>query len=78
MPPEERIAQGTTVATSIPAALAAVLRDRYTIERPLHGAYERLRLGMLLRRAGRGEEAARWLGALVANPDGLVYLAQVR
>jgi serine/threonine-protein kinase len=69
------------------SAAALSLLERMRIEEPTGylartpfyaAAYERLRLGMLLRRAARGEEAARWLGALGATPDELVYLAQVR
>jgi serine/threonine-protein kinase len=51
----------------------------YLARTPFYAAaYERLRLGQLLRWAGRDEEAARWLDTLGATADELVYLAQVR
>jgi serine/threonine-protein kinase len=69
------------------SAAALALLERMRVEEPTGylartpfyaAAYERLRLGMLLRRAGREEEAGRWLAALGATPDELVYRAQVR
>jgi hypothetical protein len=51
----------------------------YLARTPFYAAaYDRLRLGQLLRRAGRDEEATRWLDTLGATADELVYLAQVR
>jgi serine/threonine-protein kinase len=69
------------------SAAALTLLQRMRVEEPTGylarspfyaAAYERLRLGMLLRRAGRDEEAARWLATLGATADELVYQAQVR
>jgi hypothetical protein len=66
------------------SAAALTLLERMRIEEPTGylartpfyaAVYERLRLGQLLRRAGREEEAARWLAALGATADELPYAA---
>jgi serine/threonine-protein kinase len=66
------------------SATALALLGRIRVEEPTGylartpfyaAAYERLRLGMLLRSAGRHEEAAGWLGTLGATADELVYQA---
>jgi serine/threonine-protein kinase len=51
----------------------------YLARTPFYAAgYERLRLGQLLQWSGRGEEATRWLEALGATADELVYAARAR